>query len=211
MTSWFEWGIYHQVRKVPCSKVQVVKGFQKLTLPEKMHAKASTMLLAVDLGRWRIHLPISAWKDSSFVSSDMLRIQDSAPYRRVRSTQLTMMLLEDRGFSVPWKTPLPLEKKAPLAFFFDPLWTREGGGPPCTKAPGWLRDGNCNIVYQVLLAETTASHCAYRNDHVCLLLMHSHNCWYKLIRLKLSWILQILVTGARQVTKYGNQYSKRNY
>ena len=27
-----------------------------------------------------------------------------------------MMLLDDSGFRVPWKTPLPLEKKAPRAF-----------------------------------------------------------------------------------------------
>ena len=46
----------------------------------------------------------------------LLRIHDSVPYRRQGRTQCSIMLFEERGFSWPGKTPLPLGKKALLAF-----------------------------------------------------------------------------------------------
>ena len=67
------------------------------------HLSASrTTLLAVDLGRWRIHLPIFAWKDSSFLSKDGFNVQDSTPYNRTGRTQHSMILLDD-GLRAPAK------------------------------------------------------------------------------------------------------------
>ena len=60
-----------------------------------------TTLLAVDLGRCRIRLPISTWKDSSFLSKDWFNVQDSALYNRTGRTQHSMILLEDRGHTLP--------------------------------------------------------------------------------------------------------------
>ena len=81
------------------------------------HLSASrTTLLAVDLGRRRIRLPISAWKDSNFLSKDWFNIQDCAPYNRTGRMQHSMVLLDDGGFRAPLNTPQPLAKNAPLAF-----------------------------------------------------------------------------------------------
>ena len=74
-----------------------------------------TVLFATNLGSRRILFPISAWRDSSFISKVVFRIHDSAPYSKVGNTQHSMMLLDESGLRVPWKVPLPLEKKAPLA------------------------------------------------------------------------------------------------
>ena len=32
----------------------------------------------------------------------MLRVHDSAPYSKVGKTKLSMMLLDDKGFRIPW-------------------------------------------------------------------------------------------------------------
>ena len=72
-----------------------------------------TMLFTAVLGRRRMRLPTSHWKDSSFFSSVKFSIHDSAPYNRMGKTQHSTILLDDSGFKVPWKSPLPL---APLAF-----------------------------------------------------------------------------------------------
>ena len=64
----------------------------------------------------RTRLASSAWKDSSLASKLLLRIYDSAPYRRQGRTQCSFMFFEKRELSLPWKTPLPLAKKALLAF-----------------------------------------------------------------------------------------------
>ena len=74
------------------------------------------MLFAVYLWSRRILLASSVWKDSRLASKALLRIHDSAPYRRQGRTQCSIMFLDDRGFSFPRKTPLPLAKKALLAF-----------------------------------------------------------------------------------------------
>ena len=50
----------------------------------------------------------SVWKDSRLASKALLRIHDSAPYRRQGRTQCSIMFLDDRGFRFPRKTPLPL-------------------------------------------------------------------------------------------------------
>ena len=73
------------------------------------------MLFAVFLWRRRIRLASSAWNDSSLASKLLSRIHDSAPYIRHGGTQCSIMFIEERGFSLPWKTPLPLAKKALLA------------------------------------------------------------------------------------------------
>ena len=69
------------------------------------------MLFATNLGSRRNLFPISAWKDSSFISKVVFKIHDSAPYSKVGNTQHSMMLLDESGLRVPWKVPLPLEKK----------------------------------------------------------------------------------------------------
>ena len=74
------------------------------------------MLFAVYLWSRRILLASSVWKDSRLASKALLRIHDSAPYRRQGRTQCSIMFLDDRGFSFPRKIPLPLAKKALLAF-----------------------------------------------------------------------------------------------
>ena len=74
-----------------------------------------TVLFATNLGSRRSLFPIYAWKDSSFISKVVFRIHDSAPYSKIGNTQHLMMLLDESGLRVPWKVPLPLEKKTPLA------------------------------------------------------------------------------------------------
>lgn len=70
------------------------------------------MLLA---WRQRICLARSAWKDSS-LASRLFRIHNSVQYRRHGKTQCSIMFIEERRLSLPWKTLMPLAKKALLAF-----------------------------------------------------------------------------------------------
>ena len=58
------------------------------------------------------------------------------------------MFFEERGLSLPWKTPLPLAKKALLVFFdivVYPLFTREAGRPPSSKASGRVVKRNLQL------------------------------------------------------------------
>ena len=81
------------------------------------HCRAMrAVLLEVQVGSRRMRLASSAWKDSSFCKRVEFKIHVSAPNSRHGNTQSSTMLLEERGFKVPWKTPLPLAKKARLAF-----------------------------------------------------------------------------------------------
>ena len=58
----------------------------------------------------------SAWKDSSFCNRVEFNIHILATKSRHGNTQCSTMLLEETGLRLPWKTPLPLAKKACLAF-----------------------------------------------------------------------------------------------
>ena len=86
------------------------------------HCRAMrTVLLEVQVGSRRMRLASSAWKDSSFCNRVEFSIHVSAPNSRHGNTQCSTMLLDERGLRVPWKTPLPLAKKARLAFLmFSP-------------------------------------------------------------------------------------------
>ena len=59
------------------------------------------MLFAVHLWSRRILLASSVWKDSRLARKALLRIHDTAPYRRQGRTQCSTMFLDDRGFSFP--------------------------------------------------------------------------------------------------------------
>ena len=63
------------------------------------------ILLDVHFGDFRICFRSFDWNDSSFESSDTFSIQDSDPYMRTGSTQLSTILLEERGFKRPQKAP----------------------------------------------------------------------------------------------------------
>ena len=75
------------------------------------HCRAMrALLLEVWVGS---RLASSARKDSSFCKRVEFRIHVSAPNSKHGNTQCSTMLLEEsRGLRVPWKTPLPLAKKA---------------------------------------------------------------------------------------------------
>ena len=77
------------------------------------HCRAMmAVLLEVQVGRRRMCLASSAWKDSSFCNRVEFNIHVLAPNSRHGNTQCSTMLLKERGLRVPWNTPLPLAKKA---------------------------------------------------------------------------------------------------
>ena len=81
------------------------------------HCRAMrAVLLEVQVGRRRMRLASSAWKDYSFCNRVEFNIHVLAPNSRHANIQCSTMLLEERVLRVPWKTPLPLAKKARLAF-----------------------------------------------------------------------------------------------
>ena len=86
------------------------------------HCRAMrAVLLEVQVSSQRVRLASSVWKDSSFCKRVEFKIRVSAPNSRHGNTQCLTMLLEKRGLRVPWKTPLPLAKKARLAFLMFSL------------------------------------------------------------------------------------------
>ena len=105
------WGNFHYKFRIFRRKASFIHRTRDLTEGHWRAMPRRTVLLAANLGSCRILLPISPWKDSSFISKVVFRIHDSAPYSRVGSTQHSMILLEESGLRVPWKVPLPLEKK----------------------------------------------------------------------------------------------------
>ena len=85
------------------------------------------------MGVSRSALPVLLEKTRAVVSECH---SGSRPLHRLEKHNiLYMMFLDDSGFKVPWKTPLPLKKNAPLALLisFDPLGAGETRGPPCPK------------------------------------------------------------------------------
>ena len=89
------------------------------------HCRAMrALLLEVRVCSRRMRLASSAWKDSSFCKRVEFRIHVLAPNSKHGNTQCSTMLLEERGLRVPWKTPLPLAKKAHLTFlmFLQPTF-----------------------------------------------------------------------------------------
>ena len=73
------------------------------------HCRAMrAVLLEVQVGRRRMRLASSAWKDSSFCNRVEFNIHVSTPNSRHGNTQCSTMLLEERGLRVLRKTLLPL-------------------------------------------------------------------------------------------------------
>ena len=83
------------------------------------HCRAMrAVLLGVKVGSRRMRLASSAWKDSRFCN----RVGFKSMFRHQTVGMVTHSV---RGLRIPWKSPLPLVKKAHLLdVFFYPLSAR---------------------------------------------------------------------------------------